>query len=172
MNKFLFTLLIAIALFSMELFAQISVQNFSGTDTYKIGMTYNIDSSAISTEYDSLISKQFTMDDFDGGISGTHPATFYFDNATDGSPATELNIEIIVWGVYNGASYTYPLDTLIAHAVNQGVDDSLGVLTLNGWSAPSYYISITNTGGNGSGVLQITFPLREHARVSDIDQTH
>lgn len=172
MNKLLFTLLITIALFGMELFAQISVQNFTGTDTWKIGMTYDIDSSAISTESDSLISNQFSMDDFDGGVSATHPATFYFDNATDGAPATALNIEIILWGVYNGGSYTYPLDTLIAHVAGQGVDDSLGVLTLNTWSAPSYYISITNTGGNGSGVLQITFPKREHARTSVLDKTH
>ena len=172
MKTFLISLLFIVAMFSMELFAQISVQNYNGSDTWKINMTYDIDSSATSTEYDSLISKQFSLDDFDGGLSVTHPATFYFDHATDGAPATTANIEIILWGVYNGGSYTFPLDTIIAHATNQGVDDSLGVLTLNSWSAPSYYISVTNTAGNASGVLQITFPLREHGRVSDIDQTH
>lgn len=146
--------------------AQISVFNESGTDTRTISMTYDIDSAA------TLTSSQFSLHDFDGGLSVTHPATFYFDNATDGAPATALNIEVILWGVYNGASYTYPLDTVIAHAAGQGVDDSLGVLTLNTWSAPVYYFTITNTAGNGSGFTSVTFPLREHARVSDIDQTH
>lgn len=146
--------------------AQISVFNENGTDTRTIRMTYDIDSAA------TLTTRQFSLHDFDGGISATHPATFYFDNATDGAPATALNIEVILWGVYNGASFTWALDTIIAHAVNQGLDDSLGVLTLNTWSADAYYITINNTGGNGSGFTSITFPLREHARVSDLDQTH
>jgi hypothetical protein len=166
MKKFLFSLLFIIALFCTDTFAQISVQNFTGTDTWKINMTYDVDSAA------TLTSRQFSMDDFDGGISATHPATFYFDNATDGAPATTANLEIILWGVYNGSSYTYPLDTVLAHATNQGVDDSLGVLTLNTWSAPVYYITINNTGGNASGVLQITFPLREHGKTSELDGTH
>ena len=170
MKTFLVVMLILMASFSG--LAQISVFNEAGTDTRTINMTYDIDSSATSTESDSLITPQFSLADFDGGLSGTHPATFYFDNATDGAPATALNIEMILWGVYNGGSYTFPLDTIIAHAAGQGVDDSLGVLSLNTWSAPAYYISVTNTGGNGSGVLVITFPLREHARVSDGDQTH
>lgn len=148
--------------FSTAMFAQISVQNYTGQETFKINMTYDVDSAA------TLTSKQFGLDTYDGGLSVTHPATFYFDNATDGAPATTANLEIILYGVYNGTSYTYPLDTVLAHATNQGVDDSLGVLTLNTWSAPSYYITINNTGGNASGVLQITFPLKEHGKTSEL----
>lgn len=146
--------------------AQISVFNENGTDTRTIRMTYDIDSAA------TLTTSQFSLHDFDGGISATHPATFYFDHDLGAAPADTFDIEIILWGVYNGSSYTYPLDTIIAHADNQGVDDSLGVLTLNQWSADAYYITIDNDGGDGSGFTSITFPLREHARVSDIDQTH
>lgn len=166
MKKFLFSLLFIIAIFSIELFAQISVQNFVGTDSWKINLTYDVDSAA------TLTTKQFSMDDFDGGLSVTHPATFYHDQDSDGAPATEAIIEIILWGVYNGASYTYPLDTLQVAAAAQGVDDTLGVLTLNTWSAPSYYITIVNTGGNASGVTQLTFPLREHGKTSELDNTH
>lgn len=164
--KKLSLILFLFTIFTTGIFAQISTQNYFGEDTRNILLVYDIDSAA------TLTSKQFSLNDFDGAISIDHPITFYFDNATDGAPATALNIEIILWGVYNSASYTYPLDTIIAHAGAQGVDDSLGVLTLNGNSAPTYYITITNTGGNGSGVLSLTIPLRENARVSDLDHSH
>jgi len=151
---------------SIVSFAQLSVDNKSGSDSYTLLYEYNIDSAA------TLTTKQFTLDDFDGGLSVTNPATFYFDNAKDANPASTVNIEIILWGVYNGGSYTFALDTIIAHKTNQGVDDSLGVLTFNSRTAPSYYITFNNTGGNGSGVTVVHFPKRENPRVSDIDQTH
>lgn len=165
MKRFTLGLMLLI-LFSVSTFAQISKQNFGGDDSFVISLTYDIDSAA------TLTTNQFSLDDFDGGISATNPATFYFDNATDGAPATALNIEIIVYGVYNGSSYTFPIDTVIKHAANQGVDDSLGVLTFNKWSAPAYYITLNNTGGNGSGVCVISFPKRENARVSELDHSH
>jgi len=165
MKNFLLTMLLVLT-FSIGSFAQFTQENKAGSDTYVLTYTYNIDSAA------TLTSKEFSLDDFDGGISVTNPATFYFDNATDGAPATTLKIEIILWGVYNGGSYTYPLDTIIASKTNQGVDDSLGVLTLNKWSAPSYKITFVNAGGNGSGTCTVIFPKRENPRVSDIDSSH
>lgn len=168
MKTFLVTMLMFIA-FSSGLFAQFTVQNERGTDTRILNYTYAVDSA------ETITSNQFSLADFDGGLSITNPATFYFDHDStgNGADATLPNVEIIVWGVYNGASYTFPLDTVIAAAANgQGLDDSLGVLDFNTWSAPVYYITIASAGGNvTAGILTITFPKREHPRVSEIDNT-
>jgi len=170
MKRFILPLLM-LMLFSSTMFAQLSAtdsdatENWNGTDTRTLLMIYDIDSAQ------TLTTRQFSLDDFDGGISATHPITVYHDQATDGAPATTANLEIILWGVYNGGSYTYPLDTAQVAAANQGVDDTLSTLTLNSWSAPAYYFTITNTGGNASAVTVVTIPLREHRRVSELDNT-
>jgi hypothetical protein len=166
MKTFLIAMLFIIA-FTSGLFAQISVFNEGGSDTRVIRVVYDIDSAA------TLTSKQFSLDDFDGGL-GTLPASFFHNQTSDGAPATTANISVILQGVYYGSS-TYDIDSVQGHWADQGVDDTVGVLTFkpNGVDitvAPVYQIVINNTGGNASGVTVLTFPLREHPRVSDLNK--
>jgi len=139
MNR-IFLILVLIFAFVWSTPAQTGVSNWNLSDqngTYVVSLTL----AAQTTDSTTLItSKQFSIPSYNGTDFYTYPVTFLVKTTgTYGAPSCLIRLN----GVYGG-THTVVLDSLRDSTINQGVVDTVGQLTLNGYRAPAYTITVAN----------------------------
>jgi hypothetical protein len=155
MKRVISFLLIAFAFVCMAQTNAVSAfTTYDNGSSFVVNVTFTLDSLA------GMATPTFKVPDGAAYDFSSYPVTF--KRKCVSTYGTNPAYSIFLQGVYATDTDTMSLDTVSLGVVAQSETDSLGLLTLNQWSAPAYkiYLRCLNADIN-SGLLTLVFPKKE-----------